>query len=477
MPTERELLEEQVKVAEALLARKLGRQVDQFYATEADREDYAAHLEVFAAGKSFRERCCLGSNRSGKSTLGSVEVSYHATGEYPPWWPGFKFTRPVKIWACGESIASARDIVQEKLCGDPSHFGQGTIPSESIIDVRRKMGIPDALDVIRIRHVSGGVSTIQFKSYASGRTDFQGVRCDMVWCDEEPSAEIYSECLLRTAATSPKEKPGRMLITATPLLGLSEIVSSFLEDGRLSESNDRYACQIGWDQVPHLSEKEKAELIRGMSKHEIEARTLGHPSLGSGAIYEYSESSLVCEPLTHIPQYWQRFYALDVGWRKTAALFFARNPDTGQVWVVDEFGASQQEPHEIAVALRLRAHLAGGEIWGAVDPASRGRSQLDGRRLMDEYSNLGLRLRPAKNEVEAGLFAVQALMETKQLQIYSKCRGLLSELRLYQRDDRGKPKKIRDHYCDCLRYGVMTESVHLRPRPDNFKPKVKKSLT
>jgi hypothetical protein len=63
-------------------------------------------------------------------------------------------------------------------------------------------------------------------------------------------------------------------------------------------------------------------------------------------------------------------------------------------------------------------------------------------------------------------------METKQLQIYSKCRGLLSELRLYQRDDRGKPKKVNDHFCDCLRYGVMTESVHLRPRPPGFKPKV-----
>ena len=97
-----------------------------------------------------------------------------------------------------------------------------------------------------------------------------------------------------------------------------------------------------------------------MSRHEVEARTLGHPSLGSGAIYEYSESSLVCEPLQHIPAFWQRFYALDVGWRKTAALFFARDPDTGQVWVTDEFGASQQEPHEIAVALKLRADSGNG---------------------------------------------------------------------------------------------------------------------
>jgi phage terminase large subunit-like protein len=475
LTTERELLEEQVKLSEALLARKLGRQVDNFYSDADDREAYAAHCEVFEAGAHFRERCVLGANRSGKSTLGSVEVSYHATGEYPSWWQGFRFERGVKVWACGESIAAARDIVQEKLLGDPSHFGQGTIPAESIIDVRRKQGIPDAIDIVRIRHVSGGISEIQFKSYASGREDFQGVRRDLVWMDEEPSAAIYSECLLRTASTSPKEKPGRMLITATPLKGLSEIVSSFLVDGRLSESNDRYACQISWAQTPHLSEQERKELIRGMSRHEVEARTLGHPSLGSGAIYEYSESSLVCEPLEHIPAFWQRFYALDVGWKKTAALFFARDPDSGQVFVVDEYGGSQLEPHEHAQSIKLRADTGNGSMWGAVDPASRGRSQVDGRRLMDEFQQHGLKLRPAKNEVEAGLYAVQCLIETKQLQIYSKCKGLLGELRLYQRDERGKPKKVNDHFADCLRYGVMTETVHMRVRPSNHRPKNKAS--
>jgi phage terminase large subunit-like protein len=462
-------------LSEALLARKLGRQIDSFYSDSDDRESYSAHMEVFAAGKSFRERCVLGANRSGKSTLGSVEVSYHATGEYPSWWAGFQFVRPVKIWAAGESISSTRDIIQQKLLGDPSHFGQGTIPAESIIDVRRKQGIADAIDIVRIRHSSGGISEIQFKSYASGRTDFQGVRCDLVWCDEEPSAAIYSECLLRTAATSPKEKPGRMLITATPLLGLSEIVSSFLVDGRLSESNDRYACQIGWDQTPHLSEKEKKELIRGMSRHEVEARTLGHPSLGSGAIYEYSESSLVCEPLEHIPLFWQRFFALDVSWKATAALFFARDPDSGMVYVIDEYMGSQLEPFEHAVAIKLRADTGHGRCWGAIDPAARGRSQVDGRRLLDEFQQHGLKLRPALNQVEAGLYAVQCLIETKQLQIYSKCKGLLGELRLYQRDDRGKPKKVNDHFADCLRYGVMTETVHMRVRPSNHRPKNKSS--
>lgn len=474
---DRDLLIEQFELSEALLANKLGNAASNFYPTPENRKAYEAHIEVFDAGKKFRERCVLGANRAGKSTLGSFEVALHLHGNYPDWWRGFRFDRPTSIWACGESIAAARDIVQEKLCGDPSHFGQGMIPAEAIIDVRRKMGIPDAIDVVRVRHKSGGVSTVQFKSYASGRTDFQGRRLDFIWMDEEPSAPIYSECLLRTAATNPKEKPGRMLITATPLLGLSDIVTNFLVDGRLVENDDKYATQISWAQTPHLSEKEQAELKRGMSRHEVEARTMGYPSLGAGAVFDYSESSLVCEPLTHLPRYWQRFYALDVGWRKTAALFFARDPDSGRVWVVDEYGGSQMEPHEHSVAIKLRADTGFGESWGAIDPAARGRSQVDGRRLMDEYQNLGLKLRSARNEIVAGIFAVQALISTNQLQVYSRCKQLLSELRMYQWSEKdGKPKKIHDHFCDCLRYGIMTESVHLRPRPSNFKPKVRKSF-
>ena len=69
MASQRQLIEEQLQLNEMLLARKLGRQIDNYYADEADRKSYSAHLEVFAAGRSFRERCCLGANRSGKSTL------------------------------------------------------------------------------------------------------------------------------------------------------------------------------------------------------------------------------------------------------------------------------------------------------------------------------------------------------------------------------------------------------------------------
>ena len=41
-----------------------------------------------------------------------------------------------------------------------------------------------------------------------------------------------------------------------------------------------------------------------------------------------------------------------------------------------------------------------------IDPAARGRSQVDGTRLIEQYSALGLALEPPKNAVEADIYAV-----------------------------------------------------------------------
>jgi phage terminase large subunit-like protein len=55
-----------------------------------------------------------------------------------------------------------------------------------------------------------------------------GTAMDVIHLDEEPSdPKIYSECLLRTMTTD-----GIIICTFTPLLGLSEVVLSFLPGGK-----------------------------------------------------------------------------------------------------------------------------------------------------------------------------------------------------------------------------------------------------
>ena len=93
---------------------------------------------------------------------------------------------------------------------------------------RKRLGngddpIADALDNCTVKHISGGTSTLGFKSYDQGRQKWQGETLDGVWFDEEPPMDIYMEGLTRTNATG-----GIAMITFTPLLGMSDVVSMFL---------------------------------------------------------------------------------------------------------------------------------------------------------------------------------------------------------------------------------------------------------
>ena len=471
-----------IETLESLVDDIYGNQVDDFYNDDALRAAYEKHLDCFDAGKSFRERCVFGGNRVGKSTLGAYEVALHLTGEYPPWWTGKRFIRPINAWACGINRDQTRDVVQVKLMGPPEAIGSGMIRKDLIRDVRKRQGIPDAFDTVRVKHTSGGTSTLQFKSYAEGRIGFQGRKMEIIWLDEEPDQDIFQECLLRTTSTSEYEPSGVILMTMTPMKGLSEVSQHFLDDdGRMAETGDRYATQIGWEDIPHISESEKADLIRGMTRHEVDARTKGYPSLGAGAVYAYSEDEIIIEPfqidienhgrMITSRSYFKRAYGLDVGWNCTAAIFLAVDPDSKMHYVVDEYKVGKEKAPVHAAAV----NRIGKYQFGAIDPGSRGRSQSDGEQLIEEYRDLNLKLVAADNRVEAGIHRVQMLMATGSLKIFSHCHRTLAEMRKYSRNEDGKIMKRDDHLMDALRYVIMTEEVHRVAKPFG-KPRVKRAM-
>lgn len=205
------------------------------------RELYPKHMEFFWAGHAFRERCAMAANRVGKSFgMGGYEVTLHLTGEYPAWWNGRRFERPVQAWAAGKTNETTRDIVQQILCGDlvragpvRSFTGTGLIPGDSLGSVTWKQGVPDLADTIQVRHKSGGWSKLGLKSYQQGRGSFEGTAKDVIWLDEEPPMDIYGECVMRTATTN-----GIVLMTFTPLEGMSDVVLSFLPGGKIPGVDD-----------------------------------------------------------------------------------------------------------------------------------------------------------------------------------------------------------------------------------------------
>lgn len=187
---------------------------------------YAKQREFHAAGARKRERLLMASNRFGKTECGAAEMAMHLTGLYPADWPGRRFLHPVKAWAAGVTSESTRDVVQDKLVGPPdrkSEWGTGYIPGSALLNSSMARGVANALDTVSVRHATGGTSTLQFKSYERGREKWQGAALHVVWMDEEPPLDIYTEALTRT-----NETKGIVFITFTPLLGYSDVVNRFL---------------------------------------------------------------------------------------------------------------------------------------------------------------------------------------------------------------------------------------------------------
>jgi phage terminase large subunit-like protein len=170
----------------------------------------------------------MAGNQVGKTLAGSMEWAMHLTGVYPDWWEGRRFARPVRLWAAGETRTSTRDTVQKLLLGDPESDemrGTGAIPAHLIRKIRRSPAVANAVDSVTVKHSSGGHSTLLFKSYEQGRAAWQGETLHGVWFDEEPPLDIYMEGLTRTNATG-----GIVMITFTPLKGMSDVVRLFLSD-------------------------------------------------------------------------------------------------------------------------------------------------------------------------------------------------------------------------------------------------------
>jgi phage terminase large subunit-like protein len=197
---------------------------------------YDKHLSFMAAGKDHRERLMIAANRVGKTQGAAFEVALHLTGaydEYAPWWQGRRFPHPTQWWASGDTSKTTRDILQASYCGEigrPDLLGTGMIPGHLIQRTTAKQGLADAYEGVYVKHVSGGLSQLLFKSYDQRREGFQGTAQHGVHLDEEPPEDIYTECLLRTMTTD-----GLIILTFTPLMGLTPLVLSFLPGGKMAE--------------------------------------------------------------------------------------------------------------------------------------------------------------------------------------------------------------------------------------------------
>jgi phage terminase large subunit-like protein len=446
---------ETAKLAAAAVAAKEGRrkyrQLDYF-------KPYPKQRTFLDAGATYRERLLLAGNQTGKSVTAAFEMACHATGQYPVWWQGKRFDQPVTAWCCGESALVVMTVCQQKLCGTAgveSAWGTGLIPKDCLLDRTLGHGVTDGIEVLQVRHVSGGVSTVTFKSYEQGRTKFQGATLDAIWFDEEPPFDVYIECLTRTMTTG-----GVVLTTYTGIKGGTDVSDRFLRE----EAADRITINMSIDEAEHFSPQQRTALIASWPAYMRECRSTGQPMAGEGRVFTTPEASIVEPRLQEreIPLWWRKIWGIDIGIRHPfAAVLLLWDREADVIHVHRTIRMSDQTP--VMHAAAMKAIAINVPVAWPKDAGDRDRGT--GIPVRELYKAQGLKMlaEPASHpasygghsmSTEAGIMDWDQREQLGQLKVASDLHEWIEERRNYHTKD-GLIVKVRDDLMSATRIGLM----------------------
>ena len=435
-------------------------------------------LAFHNAGFNAIERSVKGGNRSGKTFCGTIETAMHVTGFYPTNWKGHRFKDAITTWVASVDHVMTRDNLQKKLLGQfdkKRNFAGGLIQPSLIVKKVMLSGISDAVDYVQVKHSSGGLSTLFFKAFKQGKEKFQSERCDLIYLDEEPTYDVYTECLARLVDNDGRGQ-GRLILTMTPLKGYTEMVAHFLQHqskDKRTETTDseklvqeeeiiktdpdivtdgKFHTYVSWDDNPYLTEESKNHLRKSLKPHELEAREKGIPCIGSGLVYQIPEFTFLTDPF-EIPKHWSCVFGMDVGFGDpTAVVFLAHDRENDTVYVYKEYSVNG-----LTAAQHCGSLFMMGCNWmrGICDPAVNQRSQRDGARLLEDYGKVGLRIDKGKYTRELSIDAVLERIRTDRFKVFNNCRKFMDEWRNYSRNNQGQVIKGRDHLMNALEFVIL----------------------
>lgn len=478
-----------------------------------DFDPYAYQEKWFASGAHYLLRYLSAANQIGKTFGAAHEFAYHATGQYPSWWKGFRCGAGT-LWAIGISSESTRKVLQKELIGTNdarsiSLYGTGTIPRDLIVwDSIVRRG--ETLISLRVRHASGEESDIHFYSAKQDEAVFMGQRVVFAWVDEQSEKEqkLIAQCTTRTINTK-----GCIAVTATPEVGATDFYAQCRDD----TTGEIYFQNATWDDAHHLTPEVRASLLARIPYYQRKMRSLGIPVLGQGAIYPFSDEQITCAPF-EIPDHWQVIAGLDFGYSgisdPSIILCCAYDPETGIRYVFQEWGseadqdvyANSHMPDYMARKITGDApedweEATGGEREfegiglpgivvkpphdgnGVVAGTQRTRSQI--MRSVGADVSLDLweiphdlnPLEKNRRSLPGSIAIIAQWFQDGILKIFSNCLQLMKELRLYQWVKSGHrtiPADKNNHFLDAMRIAAIRVSYdgcymsHARKKPELF---------
>jgi len=429
--------------------------------------------KFFATGNSDR-RGILAANRIGKTVSTCFETAMHLTGQYPSWWEGKRFDKPVTAMVAGEGWSQVALVLQNELLGTndvkiKNNIGTGAIPRDAIVSDTMRSDGANCIG-LEIRHTSGTNSYLLFANYTQEVRQMQGFKLNLAVFDEQPPDDFFSEIVTRTATTQ-----GQVLCSFTPLKGLNGLVSKFWNH------EEGYShIRVSWDDVPYddpwgepfLLKETRQQLERDYLPHERDARVKGIPIMGKGAVfqlktwptYKTGEYDFQNNP------YIERVISLDLGLVNDKTVISLNYWDTREriLYLHRQIvvkGVEEAVPQQYINHL-LRPEVFGTPIVLPSDANTPGRYTMSAASIRELFEQYGLNvyakaiMNPpdpqgrVTNNRSYGINMMRQMLESGSYLVNENCTEFLREAANYYVDEQGRFSDP-DDCIDSARYGLL----------------------
>lgn len=404
----------------------------------------------------------LGGNRSGKTTAGILDDIIQAVDEnvLPDHLKAYKKFQPpfhCRIVCPGED--QLHSTIFQKL--------REWTPTSQLVGDRFDKAYEKSRGIL---HFKNG-SFIDFLTYGQEVDKFGGTAKHRIHYDEEPPREIRMEGVMRLLDYERADE----LFTMTPIHGMTWMFDDIWEPWRKGLLQDAKVVLVDMDDNPHLDAEQKAKLLAGFSKSELEARKSGKFVHFAGMIYEeFARHKHVIPEIASVPAGSRVYVGIDPGMRHMAAVVWTYLTPEDTMVVFDELALQGQNVEQVCEAIKLvnqkwgrrteKGVIALSPNWYVIDPSARNIEHQTGRSDQAEYTKHGIVTIQGQNSKTAGISAVKVRLEHQRLLVCANCETLISEFRKYrwkkpkkvEDDPKEEPVKTDDHLLDALRYVVAS---------------------
>jgi phage terminase large subunit-like protein len=311
-------------------------------------------------------------------------------------------------------------------------------------------------------------SFLEFKSYDQDLDKMAGTSRHFIWFDEEPPHSIYDENMMRLIDTN-----GKWWFTMTPVEGYTWTAEEIYEPAMRGEKNVD-VIQVDTTENPYLDPEVIAEFMSNLTEDDRRARKEGKFVQMGGLIFTKFNPAVhvltgvlpfkITDPNIRIMS------SMDLGINNpTAWLWHAIRNDGTVITFEESFASGLTIPDWTREIKRKEEFMHRIPELRVGDPSIKQRSAQTGLSNQIAYSQLGIYIALANNDVLSGIAKMQDYLDFSDTKppkwfIHESCANTIKEMRRYRwktwetkkltekNNKKDEPHKKNDHCMDACRY-------------------------